>query len=59
MTPQVEVDRNFVTVQGVKIERRASCSPSEWLEFWNREDLDDANATIEELEKVTEAGVKK
>lgn len=34
MTPQITVDRNYVTIQGVKIERRQSCGPSEWLEFW-------------------------
>ena len=39
MTPQVEVDRNYVVIQGVRIERQASCSPSEWIGFFSK--LDD------------------
>ena len=38
MTPQIEVDRNYVVIQGVKIDRRPSCSPTEWLEFWAQMD---------------------
>ena len=38
MTPQVTVDRNYVVIQGVRIERQASCSPSEWVEFWTQVD---------------------
>ena len=44
MTPQVEVDRNYVVVQGIRIERQASMSPTQWLEYWETE-----KANFEEL----------
>ena len=52
MTPEITVDRNYVTVQGVTIPRQPSMSPTQWLEFW---DVDkDKNLAVDELEAKVE-----
>lgn len=46
MTPQITVDRNYITIQDVKVERPQTMSPSQWLEFWD----EDRVTNLEELE---------
>lgn len=43
--PTLTVDRNYIEMNGQRINRPNSCSPSQWLEFW--EPLDD---TIDQLD---------
>ena len=52
MIPQIIVDRNYVVIQGVKVERQSSISPMQWLEFWEKDEADVAalEARIEDLE---------
>lgn len=38
MRPIVVVDMNYVVVNGVRIERTDSISPSEWEDFWSKVD---------------------
>ena len=45
MTPQITVDRNYVVIQGVMVERPHSMSPTQWLEWFEQD-----HSNIEELE---------
>ena len=61
MTPQVEIDRNYVVIEGVKIERQVSCSPMQWLEYWEsdpdemkalQDKIDDLEEEVDELKMI-------
>jgi hypothetical protein len=36
MQPEIIIDRDQVTIEGVVVRRPDSISPSQWLEFWER-----------------------
>ncbi len=33
---RLTIDRNYVIVEGVKVDRPANLSPSQWLDIWER-----------------------
>jgi len=52
MTPLITVDRNYVILEDTKIIRPSSMSPTQWLEYWekNPADVDALEAKVEDLE---------
>ena len=53
MLPDVVIDRDHITIDGVRIDRKPACSPTQWLEYWEQEaseigELQDKIASLEE-----------